>query len=166
MISFDPRYGHLIADRAGVQFNEAVDPAISRLNAEGELRGGVVFNGFNPGGSIQVHMAGSDPYWVNRDMLWLVFDYAFVKLGVKKLFAPVPSWNAAALEINRRLGFKEETRVADVFADGDLVVLSMRREECRWLRLRPPSWLSLDGAEAEAEDKADHGRESIGPSAS
>jgi hypothetical protein len=38
-----------------------------------------------------------------------------------------------ALDFNRKLGFIEEARIAGVFRDADLVIMSMRREDCRWL---------------------------------
>ena len=69
-------------------------------------------------------------------MLWITFDYPFNQLGVKKLIGQVPSSNLKALEFDKKLGFKEEARISDVFPDGDLIVLSMRREDCRWLKIR------------------------------
>jgi RimJ/RimL family protein N-acetyltransferase len=99
----------------------------------GVLAGGVIFNGYNPEGSVNIHMAGFQPGWATRELTREVFRYCFVTLRVKKVFALVPSDNTKALEINRRLGFNEEVVIADVFADCDLVVMSMRRDECRWL---------------------------------
>lgn len=130
-------YGHAIAEKAGAQFNPAVDVCIANTGPDG-LWGGVIYNGYT-GASISLHAAGFDSRWATVDMLWVTFHYPFVQLGCKKMFAQVPASNSRALEFDRKLGFKEEARLKDVFPDGDLVVLSMRREDCRWLRLKPRS---------------------------
>jgi RimJ/RimL family protein N-acetyltransferase len=126
-----------IAEEVGVFFNPACDHVISRARS-GRLLGGVIFTGYTTK-SIAIHVAGFDKHWINSDMLWITFDYPFNQLGVTKLIGHVPSSNPKALDFNRKLGFKEEARVADVYPDGDLVILSMHRDNCRWLKLRPRS---------------------------
>jgi RimJ/RimL family protein N-acetyltransferase len=121
-----------IAKAAGVLFNMRYDHIISR-SIDGELAGGFIFNGWNRGGSVNVHMAGFRSDWATPNMIKQMFRYCFVTLGVKKVLALVPSDNTKALEINRRVGFNQDVVVADVFADCDLVIMSMRRDECRWL---------------------------------
>lgn len=128
-------YGHRIAQRAGAIFNPAVDACIANAGPDG-LWGGVIYSGFT-GASIALHSASFDPRWASIDMLWVTFHYPFMQLGCKKMFAQVPASNSKALEFDRKLGFKEEARIADVFLDDDLLVLSMLREDCRWLKLRP-----------------------------
>lgn len=138
MIVFnDLDHAFRIATAAGVQFNSAVDTCIAHVDERG-LRGGNIYNGFT-GASMNVHMAGFDPHWASIDMLWVGFHYPFIQCGCKKLFAQVPSWNSRALEIDKKLGFKEEARIKDVFPEGDLVVLAMKREDCKWLKLKPRS---------------------------
>jgi hypothetical protein len=47
----------------------------------------------------------------------------------------VDSSNTRAMDIDLRLGFKEVTRFAGAALDGsDQVLLSMRKEDCRWIR--------------------------------
>jgi RimJ/RimL family protein N-acetyltransferase len=71
-------------------------------------------------------------------MLWISFSYPFEQLRVSKLIAQVPSRNRKALDFDLKLGFKQEAIVADIYPDGeDLLILSMRREDCRWLKLKP-----------------------------
>jgi RimJ/RimL family protein N-acetyltransferase len=72
-------------------------------------------------------------------MIWVCFNYPFVQLGCSKLFGQVPASNRKALEFDLKLGFIEEARVKDVFPDGDLIVIAMKREDCRWLKLKPRS---------------------------
>lgn len=137
MILFnDYRHGNDIAVAAGASFNPKVDQCIARVDRDGELMGGVVYQNFT-GHSIGIHVAGFRDDWINKDMLWVCFHYPFVQLGCVKMFGQVPASNRQALEFDLKLGFKEVARIADVYADCDLVVIAMSRDECRWLRLRP-----------------------------
>lgn len=137
MIKFNiDEHGFAIANSAGTTFNPAVDQVISRSDEHGTLMGGVIFSGFT-GASVCIHVGSFDPRWISPDMLWVTFNYPFEQLGVSKLIGQVPSSNQTALDFDKRLGFKEEVRISDVFPSADLVVLSMRREECRWLKLKP-----------------------------
>jgi len=135
IVAGNPEHGHAIAAGAGCIFNPACDRVIA--NARGEkLLGGVIYQGFK-GASIGIHAAGFDPHWLSNDMLWISFSYPFEQLNVSKLIAQVPSSNRKALEFDLKLGFKEEARIADAFIGADLLVLTMRRENCRWLKLKP-----------------------------
>lgn len=136
MIVFnDPGYADRIAAAAGAQFNMRFDQCIARV-MDGELAGGVIYSGYTKK-SISMHVAGFRDDWINRDMLWICFDYPFMQLGCEVLFGQVPSDNLRALEFDMKLGFKIRARIEDVFPDADLFVLAMRKDECRWLGLKP-----------------------------
>jgi len=135
MIVFnDFEHADQIAEAAGCQFNRRFDHCISR-ERNGELLGGVVYSGYT-GKSIGIHVAGFCDDWISKDMLWVCFHYPFVQLKCEVLFGQVPSDNLRALEFDRKLGFKIEARIPDVFPNADLVVLKMRKSECRWLKLK------------------------------
>jgi len=131
----NPTHLETIANAANVLPNRAYDTCISR-SKDGRLLGGVIYTNYT-GASITMHTAGFDPAWVNRDMLWVCFHYPFVQLKCNKLFGQVPAWNVKALEFDLHLGFKEECIIRDVYPEGDMILLSMRKEDCRWLKLRP-----------------------------
>lgn len=135
MIVFNARYGPAIAEKAECYFNEKDDRVIARVDWDDRLMGGVIYTAYT-GASIMMHTAGFDPRWLNVDMLWAVFSYPFDMLGCSKVIIQCKSSNAHALEFVRKVGFKEETRVRDVFVDGDAVVLGMYRADCRWLKVR------------------------------
>jgi RimJ/RimL family protein N-acetyltransferase len=137
-------HGHAIAKAAGTVYNPAVDVSISRTE-EDVLLGGVIYNSYT-GASINIHMAGFTPRWASRDMLWICFDYPFNQLGCKKIFAQVPAQNAHAIKVNLKMGFKIETTIKDVFVDDDLVVLSMTRDNCRWLNIKPRNLVAKETA--------------------
>lgn len=135
MIVFDAAFGPHIARRARAQFNRDCDTVIARIDGV-QLIGGVIFTGYT-GYSIHMHAAGFTHNWLNNDMVWAVFNYCFKQLPCKVAFVQVPESNTKSLEFTRKLGFIEQTRIYDVFDDGALVILKMRAEDCRWLKLRP-----------------------------
>jgi RimJ/RimL family protein N-acetyltransferase len=130
-----------IAKISGVSFNPLVDQCIARFERRGgTLLGGVVYKDWTGlGGSIAVHVAGLRDRWVNRALLFVCFDYPFNQLQVKKIFGQISSRNRVAYEAAKHLGFVEEARIRDVYPDGDMVLLSMTREQCRFLEM-PPSF--------------------------
>lgn len=85
-----------------------------------------------------MHNAATSDNWISKDLLWASFDYPFNKLGVKVILAVVSSNNEEALKLNRHLGFVDKAYIEDAHADGDLVILTMRREDCRWLDINAP----------------------------
>jgi hypothetical protein len=136
MIVFnDLEHAKLISQAIPRPFNVMADVVISNVDKDGKLLGGVTYDGFT-GGSIFMHQAGFTPKWLSRAMLWVVFDYPFNQLNVKKVCGTIPSYRKTLLEFNERLGFKEECRIKDAYPDGDMIVLSMPREECRWLSIK------------------------------
>lgn len=127
--------GHAIAERAGCAFNPGVDQVIARVD-DGGLRGGAIYQNYT-GVSINAHLAGFDEQWISRDLIWVCFHYPFVQLDCKKLFGQVPSFNTEAYELDKKFGFKEIARIEGVFPNGDLIVMCMNREDCRWLAMKP-----------------------------
>lgn len=106
------------------------------LEKDGELVAGVVFDDYN-GVSCCIHVASDGTRrWLNREYLWFTFHYAFNQLGVRKLIGKVTADNASALRFDRHLGFVEEARIRDACEGGDLIILTMTREQCRFLGVR------------------------------
>jgi RimJ/RimL family protein N-acetyltransferase len=83
--------------------------------------------------SCQVHVAGTDG-WLDREMLRAMFHYPFEILNLRVVIGLVPEGNAAALRLNRHLGFDVDAIIKDAHPDGALVIMSMRKENCRWLK--------------------------------
>lgn len=126
-------FAHFIAKAAGVVFNPKCDVCICRVSdVTGKLLGGVIIQDYT-GASCGIHVAGFAPHWLNRDLLWTVFDYVFRQLGCKKLFSQIPETNTKSLEFNLKLGFKEVTRIDGVFLDGAVIVTCLDKGDCRWL---------------------------------
>lgn len=128
--------GNAIAALAGTAFNPGRDVSICRVR-NGYRLGGVIFSHFT-GESISMHSASWDQHWINRDMLYVTFDYPFNQLGVKRIFGQVPEDNLHAQQFNTKVGFKEVARIEGVFP-GPLacVVMCLERKDCRFLRVKP-----------------------------
>lgn len=137
MIRFDHAPdGCAIADKT-VPFDAKHNHVIARVSDDGKkLLGGVIFREYT-GVSIEAHLASYDPHWISRDMLWVCFHYPFIKMNCRKILGYIPSSNLKALEFDLKLGFKVEARIADVYPDADMILVSMRREDCRWLSVKP-----------------------------
>ena len=132
----DPTDGYAIAQHAGTSFNPQSCISICR-HRDDERLGGVIFSHYT-GESIAIHSAGFDPYWINRDMLFVTFDYPFNQLGVKRIFGQVPETNGHAQEFNLKVGFKYVTRIEGVFPHNvACMVMCLEREDCRFLKLKP-----------------------------
>lgn len=135
--------GMQIAAKAGAVYNAAVDKCVARIE-KGELYGGVIYQAYT-GASMSIHMAGFRPNWSSRDMIWVAFHYPFVQLGVKKLFGQVGTHKPEVLKIDLQLGFKIEAVIKDVYPEGDMTLLSMYKEDCKWLRIQPKHLISQKG---------------------
>lgn len=138
MIVFNNKeHGQRISDAIPRRFNPVSDVVISNVSDEdGRLLGGVTYDGYTQN-CIFIHQGGFDKHWLSKTMLWVAFDYPFNQLKVAKLAGTIPEHDKDLLDINRRLGFKEECRIKDAYGPGDdMLILSMLREECRWLRIK------------------------------
>lgn len=103
------------------------------------LLGGVVFTNYTgPDGSVMLHMAGERGEWLTREMVLLPFHYAFHQLRVRKVFGTVPAQNEEVLAMDLRGGYTLEARIKDMFpgANGDMLILSMYKEQCPWLKYK------------------------------
>jgi hypothetical protein len=131
----DIEHGRMIARKADVGFDPEIDKVMARVNERYELMGGVIFTNYTRR-AIHMHTAGAGPGWLCRELCWLVFDYVFNQLHVKYVLATVASTKPEVLDMVKRMGFVELLRIPDIVMGGDMVVLSMVRDQCIWLKFR------------------------------
>lgn len=124
--------GAWVCSRLGSEFNERLDSAIG-LERDGKLIAGVVYDNYL-GGSICIHVASEGSHWLTRDFLRAVFGYPFNQLQVRKLIGPVDSDNFEARRFDEHLGFIPEAVLKDAGRHGDLILYSMTRQQCRFLK--------------------------------
>ena len=101
---------------------------------DGELRAVVVYCNFQ-GKSCQTHICSTGVHWMSKRFLWAIFDYPFKKLGLKVIMAVIAGNNEKSLKLSQKLGFEEIAKIPDAHKDGDLVLLTMRPNQCKWLNL-------------------------------
>jgi hypothetical protein len=128
--------GYAIAKLAETQYDPVSNVNFARLIDE-EVVGGVIFSNYT-GESIQMHVGAATPYWINRDMLWIAFDYPFNQLLVKRIFGHTPENFTDALQFSFKVGFIPIARIEGVFLDDTACIITrMDREDCRFLNIRP-----------------------------
>lgn len=134
--------GAFVAAHAKCAFNPESDTTLGVVDdsysegSPGWIRGGVIYTSYT-GTSLWTHVAGSDEHWITRDMLWAAFHYPFEQLGCGVIFGVVEEANTHTLEFDLKLGYRVMASLPGMFASGAGLIVSMRREDCRWLRLRP-----------------------------
>lgn len=133
----DPVAIESISRATSVPFKPQYDQCIARFSDDGVPLGGLFLTDYNVV-SVQVHVAGLQKGWIDRALLWVAFDYPFRCLNIRKLIALVRQTNTPSLEFCAHMGFNVETRVTDVFPDGDMIVLGLYKDQCRFLKMRPP----------------------------
>lgn len=130
---FGETVGKWVTEKVGGSWTESCT-AIGQLH-EGKLTVGVMYDSYT-GSSIAIHSRCDDQKHVSRTFYWMIFDYPFNQLKVKRLTGLVSSANMRAQRTNEKLGFKRETTLSDYFPDGDGIVYLMRRDDCRWLGVK------------------------------
>lgn len=139
MIRFnDPHGTKLISWGCGTPFVPGVYQSIARYSDRDDtLMGGVLYTDFHAPASCQIHVASFQKKWLNREMLWIIFDYAFSQ--VEKLVAPLRGDNEIAIAFDEHMGFKLETRVEDTFPGNvPTLIYGMYKEDCKFLKWKKP----------------------------
>lgn len=140
---FVDRFPHysIICDAAHVCPNPTFDHCVSFGSEDGkEIYYGVIFQNWTTI-ACTIHSAIFEPRKLNREALYYIFHYPFVQLECERLFGVVPSDNAKALELDRKLGFKCVTVIPGAFPGADGVVMGMERTDCKWLNFKPRHYI-------------------------
>lgn len=105
-----------------------------------ETQAVVLYNNWNPGNSIEVHLAAvPGKRWLTRPFLSAAFRYPFLELGVRRMTALIAADNEPSLRWTRHIGFVQEGIAREAWAEGvDIVIFGMLRSECKYLSGPPP----------------------------
>lgn len=82
---------------------------------------------------VEIGIHTIDKRWCNRRTLRHIFHYPFVQLKCRRVTAATDPAKPAVCSFLKRIGFTIEGRLRDGLPEGDLLVLGMTRDECRWL---------------------------------
>lgn len=107
------------------------------IEENGILQVGIMYEGFTgENGSIIMHSRCDNPKATSKRFYWMIFDYPFNQLKVRRCTVYINTNNVHAIALDRRLGFKYEATLENYFPDGDAVIYRMYRHECRWITPR------------------------------
>lgn len=107
--------------------------AIKATDERGRIRGMVAYDVWSEN-AVYAHMAVDAPI-VWRSLIPAVFAYPFVECDRGVMLALIPNHNRKSWELAQRFGFTVKHVVRDGWAKGDdLLLLELRREDCRFLK--------------------------------
>ena len=124
--------GEWVAKKIGGIYSSLESQAMG-LERDGKLIAGIIYEDWN-GASIVCHLAIEGR--ITREFLREISDYAFIQCKVHKVIAPVNSSNAKSEHFIRNMGFVEEGRLRDAHPQGDVVIYTLTKQDCRFLRER------------------------------
>ena len=98
----------------------------------GEIIGSVIYHRFRwP--DIEIGIETSDPTWCNRRILKEIFNYPFNELECRRVTATTDPSKPEVCQFLKRIGFVEEGRLRDALPHGDILILGMKHDECKWV---------------------------------
>jgi RimJ/RimL family protein N-acetyltransferase len=127
------RVGAWIQKHGGGFYREG--SACIGLERDGELIAGVLYDYHNgKRGSIFMHVAANGAYWLDRNYLWACFHYPFEQLQCRTVIGLVEDTNLQARRFDEHLGFTLNAVIPEGHPEGDLLIYTMRKQDCRWLK--------------------------------
>jgi len=126
--------GPWVASKVGFKWVKGRGAAIGRVK-DGEIVAGVIYEDYN-GANVVCHIA-IDKNGGSKKFFSIIFDYPFVRLGVKRITAVVAQNNRASRKLVEHMGFEVEANLRDAHPDGDLLVYKMTAEQCRFTKELP-----------------------------
>lgn len=97
---------------------------------KGQCVGGFAYTGHGAD-MVQMHYVGIYKRWMTRELLRRGFTYPFQTLGVRAILAYLPPEHTYARDVAIKLGFRKFGVIPGV----GIHMLTMVREDCRWLDL-------------------------------
>jgi len=126
------RVGQWVANIIGIGYLANRSQAIG-LEKDGEIIAGVIYEHYT-GRSIMCHMAF--PNRITPKFINAIFDYAFNICKVEKIIGFTPAGNVKAQKLVEKMGFSTEGRIKDAYHDGDMMLNTMAKQNCRYLGKR------------------------------
>ena len=131
----DLQEGHWdeVSEALGVPLSQDLK-GLSVVDEEtGELFAAALFNSWTKT-SVCVHQYIKNPFVLKHGFYELIAEYVYVHNGRAIMYGVVPSTNEKALKVDKNIGFEEVARLKDAVDFGvDMVVLELRKENCRFL---------------------------------
>ncbi len=129
MIVSNESVGHWVAEKLGSGYFAARSNAIG-LMKDNKLIAGVIYENWNRR-SIMCHIVVEGR--LTRLYVGAIFNYAFNVCNVEKIIVPVESHNLKSIKLIENMGFTEEGRIKDSQPNGDIILYTMAKGDCRFL---------------------------------
>jgi hypothetical protein len=121
-----------IVERAGL-FPSVNFKAIEAVDRDGKIAGMIGYDAWTEN-SVVMSIALENPACF-RSLVKPAFEYPFVQAKRGVAMCTIRASNTRSLELTKHTGFIEAYRIRDGIKVGeDLIVMEMRREDCRWIR--------------------------------
>lgn len=131
-LSFDAELiGPWVYWKTGGEWTPERGKAIGKIR-DGKLVAGVIYEDYS-GTNVICHIAG-EGNWADRYFLAVIFDYPFTQLKVNRITAPICSSNKKSIDLVTKMGFNLEAKLHGATSKGDLLIFSMFKDECKYLR--------------------------------
>ena len=124
--------GNWIAGQIAGSYNSYDCVAIA-LKCDDKFQAGVLYEEWN-GKSIVTHIAIAGR--MTPAFLAAIFDYPFNVCGAQKIIAPVSSDNARCIALVTNMGFRQEAKLQDASPTGDILLFTITKSNCRFLKER------------------------------
>ena len=121
--------GHWVAEKLGSGYFAPRSNAIG-LMKDNKLIAGVIYENWNRR-SIMCHIAVEGR--LTRSYIGAIFNYPFNVCNVEKIIVPVESHNLKSVKLIENMGFTEEARIKDSQPNGDTILYTMTKGNCRFL---------------------------------
>ena len=99
----------------------------------GKIVAGVMYEEFTEA-SIHATIVIEPGTTMTKSFFHKIFDYPFNQLGVDKIIVQANTSNAESVDLAKRLGFTEEGMIKGAYLDGDRIILTMTKDECKWIK--------------------------------
>ena len=125
-----PRCQQWLADKTGGVGTDMV--VCIGLEKDGQLIAVTGYNLFN-GKSCHVHFCIEKGAYPTRQYIWFVHYYAFVQAGLTMMIALMAASNERILRLARHLGYVEKYRIDDAHPEGEMILCTLTKENCKYL---------------------------------
>jgi len=127
-IESGPHIGRWVADRIDGGLTER-STAIGLIK-NGRIVAGIIYENWN-GQSLMAHIAAEGRF--TPAYVGAIFDYAYNVCNVHKAIVPVWSTNIRSANMVKKMGFTEEARIKDGCPNGDIIIYTLKKADCRFL---------------------------------
>lgn len=105
------------------------------LETHGEITAVFAYNCFY-GKTCQQHVAIKKGAYIPRRFVHYVYYYPFETVNAHTLIAVLQENNADIVKLAKHAGFEEVYRIDGGFEDCDLIILTLKKSDCRFLNYK------------------------------